>query len=925
MAEAIRFNVVVSTEAEARRLEQAIAQLRSAGASGSRPVATLRVVSPAERVAEGLGRAIGSTIRAPFDVARTSTRMAEASLLSFLGPMARLGVVAVTSPPTLLAMGLAIVVLGPPLAALAITIKLMKSSFGWAEDAADAQLQILARTRRTFPAAIGEAFDRAEDTILVKLGVASALFGKTADALATNITRRFSDAQMQRGLRGEKGIFSRWGINPESVRIYEEMKGERIGLTDWLALFIRKREEFDAQQLSAGRGTPAERYAIKARGQLLDDSMKLFGARFSDLVGILSTKDLKRLEANIRKTVPLVAVADADRKSQEFAVALMSIKGTFTELRHGIAGDLMPAYTEMMDKVREWLLSTGDDGRTLGLQFRELISAVAIHGWETLKILLDEVNPDTVKTFVDEIKGWHPDETIRNLRRAVSVIGGLATWLDETIGRFAKMREGGREIRREREAMQAQGGAWNRFKSWLPPFIPGAPGYERIQQEQARREEDYRRKQAGLPPLPSTPSPPTAAPGPPPPPPAVPPPPPATAAPTNAAGALQIAPGYKPILSREDPRVMNALARAQAFLPPGYTARATSGFRGGSRTSQHFTGTAIDIQIYDDKGRPIRNRGGDVTGLYTRYARAAYGYILDMHPELRGRFAWGGAFGTSRAHPNEPDLMHFDIGGMRGHISQYRLDRLGPLRAGDAVTALAPVTAAPVSGRPVIPPEMQTPENMAALREVGEKFGISPLAIASIINTESKWRTGAATGSYRGLTQIGPENPEWANIGSMSAADQIRTYGRWLERYRFREKTQAAGVNFASMSPAQQAAYLQGFQFAPNAMSWQYAAGRGEFGGRTTPSRQARVLGSTSLSDMTRYYQGLIGSQTEADTARLTAKPPEKVIQEGTAAGEAAARAFKEGIEDVKIPIKSLTEEEKERERKRADREVLSI
>ena len=924
MAQTIQFNVTVSTEAEARRLEQALAQLRSAGATGSRPVATPRVVSPAVRAAESLGRVIGSTVRAPFDVARSSSRLAEASLLSFLGPMARLGVVAVTSPPTLIACTLAAVTLGPAILSFALTLKLMRLSFGWAEEAADAQLQILARTRRTFPAAIGEAFDRAEDTILVKLGVASALFGKSADALATTITRRFADAQMQRGLRGEKDIFSRWGITPEAVQIFETMKGERIGLTDWLALFIRKREEFDAQQMSAGAGTPAEAYAIKARGQLVDDSMKLFGQRFADLVGTLSSDDLKRLNDNIRKTVPLVAVEDADRKSQEFSVALMSVKGTFTELKRGIAGDLMPTYTEIMENLRNWLLSTGDDGRSLGLQFRDLTSSVALHGWETLKILMDEINPDTVKVFIDEIKGWQPQETIRTLRRAATLVIGFSQWLAGAVHRFTTPSPGALEIHEERMRRQAARGTWA-FSDYLPAFIPGAPGYEGYLRDQARQDQYIRdlaaAKKAGLP-LPEAPSfqaaPPPAAPPPMPPPPA------AVAAPTNAAGGLQIAPGYHPILSREDPRVMDALNRAQAFLPPGYTARATSGFRGNNPRSQHFTGTAIDIQIYDEQGRPIANRGGDVTGLYTRYARAAYGYIIDRHPELRDRFAWGGAFGTSSRRPNEPDLMHFDIGGMRGRISQYRLDRLGPLRAGEPVTAaLAQPAPSLTAGRQVIPPEMQTPENMAALKEVADRFGLSPMAIAGIINTESKWRLGATTGSYRGLTQIGPENPEWATIGSMSAADQIRTYGRWLERYKFREKTNAAGVNIAAMSPAQQAAYLQGFQFAPNALGWQYAAGRGEFGVRTTASRQARALGSTSLAEMTRYYQGLLGPETE--TARLTAKPPEKVLQEGTAAGEAAARAFKQGIEDVKIPLRSLSEEEKERERKRADREVLSI
>ena len=37
-------------------------------------------------------------------------------------------------------------------------------------------------------------------------------------------------------------------------------------------------------------------------------------------------------------------------------------------------------------------------------------------------------------------------------------------------------------------------------------------------------------------------------------------------------------------------------------------------------------------------------------------------------------------------------------------------------------------------------------------------------------------------------------------------------------------------------------------------------------------------------------------------------------MKEGTAAGDAAAKAFKEGVKDVSIPVKSIKEEEKPRE-----------
>lgn len=111
---------------------------------------------------------------------------------------------------------------------------------------------------------------------------------------------------------------------------------------------------------------------------------------------------------------------------------------------------------------------------------------------------------------------------------------------------------------------------------------------------------------------------------------------------------------------------------------PGYRVVPTSGFRGGTRQSFHGRGMAEDLQIVGPNG-PIPNKGADTTGLYRQFARLAYGEQLAKYPELKGRFAWGGAFGTQLGGGGPPDLMHFDIGGERGHWSQSRPSRMGPL------------------------------------------------------------------------------------------------------------------------------------------------------------------------------------------------------------------------------------------------------
>ena len=141
-----------------------------------------------------------------------------------------------------------------------------------------------------------------------------------------------------------------------------------------------------------------------------------------------------------------------------------------------------------------------------------------------------------------------------------------------------------------------------------------------------------------------------------------------------------------------------------------------------------------------------------------------------------------------------------------------------------------------------------------------------------MIKTESGWNTGASSpgGSYRGLTQIGQTtfNEAGGKLGGMtydeylkaSPDKQIAAYGDWLGHYQFAEKAQRAGVNLANMSPAQQAAYLQAFQFGPNDRTWQIAYGKGEGSGRTTPSPQAGALGDTSMNSMTKYYENMLGT-----------------------------------------------------------------
>lgn len=148
-----------------------------------------------------------------------------------------------------------------------------------------------------------------------------------------------------------------------------------------------------------------------------------------------------------------------------------------------------------------------------------------------------------------------------------------------------------------------------------------------------------------------------------------------------AIGDLRPSPGHRPDLRYVDPRLREIMAAAATHLPPGYSVGVNEGFNAGGHvghSQHHIAGRgALDLQIFDPQGRPIPNRGRDTTGMYTRLGRAGYGEMLARYPELEGRFAHGASFGTSRGS-NVPDLMHFDLGGERGHLAPH-LSKLGPL------------------------------------------------------------------------------------------------------------------------------------------------------------------------------------------------------------------------------------------------------
>jgi hypothetical protein len=111
---------------------------------------------------------------------------------------------------------------------------------------------------------------------------------------------------------------------------------------------------------------------------------------------------------------------------------------------------------------------------------------------------------------------------------------------------------------------------------------------------------------------------------------------------------------------------------------PGYKVQVNSGARGSN--DPHGRHNAVDMQIIGPDGQPIKNSGADRTGKYAELANNALAAQRALHPELNGKFMWGGYFNKDGGHGfadpstgnNDPDLMHFDIEGNRSHRTAMR-------------------------------------------------------------------------------------------------------------------------------------------------------------------------------------------------------------------------------------------------------------
>jgi hypothetical protein len=146
-----------------------------------------------------------------------------------------------------------------------------------------------------------------------------------------------------------------------------------------------------------------------------------------------------------------------------------------------------------------------------------------------------------------------------------------------------------------------------------------------------------------------------------------------------------------------------------------------------------------------------------------------------------------------------------------------------------------------------------------ALNAVAAAHNVDPAAIAGIIDTESGWDTKCAIGQSIGLTQVGPDFVQFlkmtpAQFLALPADAQINAYGTWLDYYEFNAQMAHLDIVVSTLPLPEQAAVLQGMQFAPKAKAWKIALAKGDLSVPTTAAQPAAFIGRTSIGDMQDYY-----------------------------------------------------------------------
>lgn len=228
--------------------------------------------------------------------------------------------------------------------------------------------------------------------------------------------------------------------------------------------------------------------------------------------------------------------------------------------------------------------------------------------------------------------------------------------------------------------------------------------------------------------------------------------------PETAPGQVRFSVAPNVVTQGVDPTLLDTVKQATQYLPPGWSAQMTSGFRAGDPRF-HGQGKALDIQLIDPSGKPLENYQNEANfRTYEEFAQRVH----QLNASNGGTpIRWGGYFGGKTGPGGvygATDLMHFDIGDVpmgggdwangltpaqRALIPNAMSHGLGagdvPPPAAYGYSATAPAAA------PSPPTPMEAPYSSSPLPGVGASAPAPPALGVPDPNAKFQLNTGTTT------------------------------------------------------------------------------------------------------------------------------------------------------------------------------------
>lgn len=345
---------------------------------------TKSVTSNLDAAAEAAGRQAGTAMRSYFDQIKAGFAAVDWSTIAggVGGAIGEIGsaVIAVG------ALGAAIGALGIAAAAVATTVKLMSDAMGYAQDLSAATIKNAGRAARA-QTTLGEA--EADSAVGVML------LGKGYDRLNDTMTRSLTDMRLGKGGPGDKDLYSRLGMTPETMTT--EGAG-RVTVLDLMERFSKQYADLQKQAAAAPAGEKEP--ILEQMKQLRDDvsRAKGLGPVVADTIATSGAADyianLKKMKAEAPS--PLADDTTLVGRAQALSAQLFGMQQTFQGLKDQMGEASMQPVADFFNALRT-------KANEIGPALAQLGGAMAAKGWEAATTALQQID---VKQWVGIIQQW---------------------------------------------------------------------------------------------------------------------------------------------------------------------------------------------------------------------------------------------------------------------------------------------------------------------------------------------------------------------------------------------------------------------------------------------------------------------------------------------------------------------------------------